>query len=310
MTGPIPGQGDIPQPWGGQPRDPTYGYPGQDYQPQGQGQTQGQGHGQAHGYDDVQWSDQVDPGFPSAGYGGPFGGPPRPGRGRGRVAVIAAVAVLVLAGAGTAVWYFTAGPGKSVDPRPVAVTSDPPLPTREPVRSSSTAPSDGAAAYDVGSCFDEQSGSAPGKVQLNPVPCGGSEAVFVINRIVPNANDCDVGPDYHRHGYEVPDETADVAYCASLVVPANSCFVLGGNAPIARAACGSDPNAVQVLAIETAPSVDSACLDKTDPDVWFYQSATSGQFACVSRPQASTGTSGSSTAPTTSPATSTSNPAG
>jgi hypothetical protein len=61
-------------------------------------------------------------------------------------------------------------------------------------------------------------------------------------------------------------------------------FVLGGSAPIATAPCGSGPNVVQVQAIEPAPTVASACTDKIDPDVWFYQSPVSGQYACVSRP--------------------------
>jgi hypothetical protein len=290
MTGPFPGQGDIPQPWGGRPPEPPFGagQPGADPQQPGY-----------QGYGDVQWSDrQSDPAFPNpgnggydGGYGGGFDGPPP---GRGRVVVIAVVALVVLAGAGTAIWYFAAGPGKSPSPRPVAATSNPPpLPTRQAVEPSGAAP-DGAAAYDVGSCLDEQQGSGPGRVQLTPVPCGGDQAVFVINKVVDTATACDQGVQYHQHGYEVPDETANVAYCASLVVPANSCFVLGGTAPIARVPCGSDPNAVQVLAIETAPDADSACTDKTNPDVWFYQSPTSGQFACVSRP-ASTGTPSSGT---------------
>jgi hypothetical protein len=159
----------------------------------------------------------------------------------------------------------------------------PALPTGPPT---SAAP-DSAAAYDVGSCFDEVGSGQPGKVQLNPVSCAGGSAVFVINSVVASSADCDTGQgaaDYKDHGYEVPDETANVAYCASLVVPVNQCFMLGAAAPIARTSCGSQPNVVRVEAIESAPAAASACSDKTDPDVWFYQAPTSGQFACVSRP--------------------------
>jgi hypothetical protein len=160
--------------------------------------------------------------------------------------------------------------------------------------SSSTSP-DTAAAYDVGSCFDEAQGSGPGKVELNVVECGGDQAVFVINKVVDTVSDCDSGSDFKNHGYEVPDETANVAYCASLVVPSNICFTLAAAQPIQRTACGSAPGTVRVLAIESAPNAGAACSDKTNPDVWFYQSPDSGQFACVSRPAAN------STTPTTEP---------
>jgi hypothetical protein len=167
-----------------------------------------------------------------------------------------------------------------------------PAPTTPPTTTTSASPNP-AAAYDVGSCFNEVSGSSPDKVQLNLVQCGGSDAVFVINDVVPSAARCDSGPggaDYRDHGYEVPDQTANVAYCASLVVPVNDCFVLSGSLPIARVACGPEPDVVRVLAIEPAPSAALACTDKPNPDVWFYQAPTSGQFACVSRPKATTTT--------------------
>jgi hypothetical protein len=227
----------------------------------------------------------------------PDGDPVRPGR---HPAVVPAliVALLVLLGAGGAAWWFTVGPGHKISPQPVAA----PPPTRPQVRSTPSFPSltgtpNTAAAYDVGTCFDEQAGSGQGTVQLNPVTCGGNQAVFVINKVVATSVDCDSDPNvnYAQHGYEVPDETANVTYCASLVVPDSVCFVLGGGAPIAPAPCGSGANVVQVLAIESAPTVTAACTDKTDPDVWFYQSPTSGQYACVSRPVVT----GTPTPPTT-----------
>ncbi len=217
----------------------------------------------------------------------PDGDPVHPRRRHPAVVPAIVVAVLVLLGAGSAAWWFTVGPGHKISPRPVAA----PVPTRPQVRPTPSFPSltgtpNNAAAYDVGTCFDEQPGSAQGTVQLNPVACGGNQAVFVINKVVATSPDCDSDPNvnYGQHGYEVPDETANVTYCASLVVPNNICFVLGGGAPIAPAPCGSGANVVQVLAIESAPTVTAACTDKTDPDVWFYQSPTSGQYACVSRP--------------------------
>jgi hypothetical protein len=213
---------------------------------------------------------------------------------RRSVLVAIAVAVVVIVGAGVTLW-FTAGPGRGSNPTPVAQTSDRPVPPRSAVRPPVSSAPDIAAAYDVGSCFDEDTGGAAGHVELNPVPCGGTEAVFVINSVVPSVARCDVGADYHNHGYEVPDETANVAYCASLVVPVNVCFVIGGTTPIARTPCGSAPNVVQVLAIESAPNPASACRDKPNPDVWYFQAPTSGQFACVSRP----GSTSTSTVPTT-----------
>lgn len=275
MTGPTPGHGDeIPQPWGGRPPESQYGI-GWDGRPP-----------------EPHWTD--------AGYPPPF---PRPPRGPDRKMVAAiAVAVVVVVGAGVALWYFGVGPGHD-NPQPVAATSRNPPPARPIVHppTPSVSTPDAAAAYDVGSCFDEQQAGAPGKVELNPTPCGGPEAVFVINSIVASTGDCEVGTDgadYRDHGYEVPDETANVAYCASLVVPANVCFVLGGTAPITRTVCGNGPNVVQVLAIESAASANTACSDKPNPDVWFYQAPTSGQYACVSRP----GTTATTPVATTVPA--------
>lgn len=242
-------------------------------------------------------------------------GPQPPRRGASRRSKVAiAVAVVVVVGASLTL-LFTASSARGSGGSRAAVNSRasnqgpsgrtprhllPPTTTAVPTTvPTTTGPSpDPAAAYDVGSCFDEISGR-PGKVELNLVPCGGPDAVFVINRVVPSAARCDSGTggaDYRDHGYEVPDETANVAYCASLVVPVSTCFVLGGATPIARAACGSAPNVVRVLAIEPAPSAAAACTDQTNPDVWFYQAPTSGQFACVSRPTATT-----TTAPTTAP---------
>jgi hypothetical protein len=278
MTGPIPGHdNDVPQPWGGRPPESAYG---------------------------IGWDGRPpEPNYSDAGYQPPF---PRPPRGPQRKMVVAiAAAVVVVVGAGVALWYYGVGPGRG-NPQPVAATSrqqppgrpvvHPTIPSTEP---SATNP-DAGAAYDVGSCFDEQQAGAPGKVELNPTPCGGPESVFVINSIVASTGDCEVGTDgadYRDHGYEVPDETANVAYCASLVVPVNVCFALGGSAPIARTVCGSGPNVVQVLSIESAPSANTACTDRTNPDVWFYQAPTSGQYACVSRP----GTTTTTTAPTVTP---------
>lgn len=207
-----------------------------------------------------------------------------------RVIAAAAGAAVALAGVGTAIWYFAAGPGHHVPQVSVAISSNPPAP--DPITGSSDLPTRplsaaNAAAYDIGSCFDEQIGSGPGKVKLNLVPCGGDQSVFVINKVVSAASECDA--DYQRHGYEVPDETVGVVYCAALVVPANQCFVLGGNAPITRAACGSGPDVVTVQSIESAPNVNSACVDTVNPDIWYYQSPSSGQFACVSRPTTKSG---------------------
>lgn len=278
MTGPFPGQGEIPQPWDGHPPPvPDYS----DYGVQGP------------------WPD---PAYPDPGDddGGPFGGPPR-GPSRKVVAAIAA-AVVVVVGAGVALWWFAVGPGHADTPRPVAATNSQPPPIAPVVHPPSSSPSpDAAAAYDVGSCFDEAPGIGSGKVELNPVDCGAADAVFVINRVVGTTSECDAGADFRNHGYEVPDETANVAYCASLVVPADDCITLASSRPIARTPCGTGPNVVRVLAIESAPSPATACKDKTDPDVWYYQSPSSGQFACLSRPAPA----GSTTAPTTAPPTTT-----
>lgn len=277
MTGPTQGQGDeTPQPWGGKPDESRYGTPW-DERP-------------ANPY----FADP-DEDLP------PVGMPPR-GPNRKVLAGIAG-AVVIIVGAGVALWWFAVGPGRDAQPSAAASGQHPapqapvrPVPSTSPAQaapsgtgSPSTAPPPPhpPAAYDVGMCFDEVAGTSPGTVELNPVACAGSRAVFVINDVVASAPDCDTGQgaaDYHNHGYEVPDETANVAYCASLVVPADTCFVLGASAPIARAACGSGPNVVQVTAIEPAANAAGACADKSNPDVWFYQAPTSGRFACVTRP--------------------------
>lgn len=269
VTDPIPGHGEIPKPWDGKP-PPHYR---------------------------TEW-DEPEPEFDD--YGPPMGPPPR-GPNRWVLAGIAA-AVVVIVGAGVTLWWFGVGPGSpnaanAADQR--ATTA--PATTTTPARPATSSVPDTASAYDVGSCFAEQNGTGPKTVELNPVPCGGNDAVFVINAVEPTTTACDSGPgsaDFHDHGYEVPDETANVTYCASLVVPAKACFVLGAGMPIERTSCGSGPDVVQVLAIESAPAAQDACTDKTKPDVWFYQAPDSGQFACVSRPAASTPTSTTTTAPT------------
>ncbi|HEX3649399.1 MAG TPA: hypothetical protein VHV49_13295 [Pseudonocardiaceae bacterium] len=253
------GDDDVPRPWDGKP--PPHYSTAWDFQAQ-------------------QYYEDPGPAEPEPRHRGPS---------RRSVAAIT-VAVLVVVGAGLTL-LFTTGSGSGGGHRPAAAGSQRPATRRTQPATRTTQPTTSAspnpaAAYDVGSCFNEIAGSAPGKVELNLVPCGGPDSVFVINKVVASATRCDSGADYRDHGYEVPDETADVAYCASLVVPANSCFVLGGSVPIVRAACGSAPDAVQVLAIESAPGVATACTDKTNPDVWYYQAPTSGQFACVSRPTA------------------------
>lgn len=263
VTDPFQGPGDIPKPWDGRP-------------PAHYGQ-------QWHRDPDPPYVDQRD-------FGPPIGGPPPKGPSRRALAGIAAAVVVVLA-AVFALWWFSAGPGRSTAAHPVSPTSTP-----VPTRNNATPPPsvdtpDSAAAYDVGSCFDEQNSTGSG-VELNPVPCASADSVFVINAVVPNVSACDGGDgaaDYKDHGYEVPDQTANVAYCASLVVPTNECFSLAANQPIERATCGSGPGVVQVLAIESAPSATAACTDKQNPDVWFYQSPDSGQYACVSRPPGTSG---------------------
>jgi hypothetical protein len=191
--------------------------------------------------------------------------------------VIALCAVVVVLAAGLLIWWFSGGqPGNAQ-----GVAAPAPATTTVPA----TASGDSGVAYDVGTCFDETSGGAPGNVRLDPVPCAGNRAVFVINQVVSVASACDIaGVDYRQHGYEVPDETARVTYCASLVVPPNQCFVISGAEPIARAACGSAGDVVKVLTVATANSVSAACAGQADPDVWYFQSPDSGQYACVSRP--------------------------
>jgi hypothetical protein len=226
--------------------------------------------------------------FPDMKYGGGFfARPPR----KPNFAVVAGiVAAVVVVGLG--IWWFAGGPGRpagvagspsAVSGHQVTITG---TPSPQPLSQPNSALSNPPAAYDLGSCFDEQPGTQAGRVELNPVTCDGDQAVFVIDKIVTRAADCDVGFDYHQHGYEVPDETAHVAYCAALVVPATKCFVLGGGQPVTRTVCGSGPYVVEVLAVENASDVKSACADKVNPDVWYFQSAKSGQYACVSRPAA------------------------
>lgn len=274
MTEPSPGPDDIPKPWDGKP-PPRYR---------------------------SEWDVTVDPVYVEYAEPDPEPGPPR-GPDRRMMAGIAAVIIVVVA-AGVALWWLgQPSGGANAALRRAATSSAAPTAIRQrpgntPPAGGRTTP-DSAAAYDVGQCFDEQFGSAAGNVELNPVPCAGGDAVFVINAVEPTSTACDSGPgsaDYHDHGYEVPDDTAGVTYCASLVVPVNSCFTLAPNTPIAVAACGSSPDVVQVLSIESAPTAGTACTDKTNPDVWFYQSPASGQYACVSR---AAGGGSSATTPTT-----------
>ena len=271
MTGPDPGQGDDSTPTlgGGQPSESR---------------------------NETGWDEQAaEPYYED--YPARFNARPGPSR---KVLLAIAAGVVVVIGAAVALFAFGGFPGRAsgrpaaASQRPSSHHAAPNPPPSLPTRVTATTPAgpsgrspNQAAAYDVGTCFNEVRGASAGKVELNPVPCGGTQAVFVINDVVASASDCDTGQgaaDYKNHGYEVPDQTAQVAYCASLVVPAHQCFVLGGTTPIAKAPCGSAPDVVQVMSIESAPSAATACTDKSNPDVWFYQGPNTGQYACVSRP--------------------------
>jgi hypothetical protein len=201
------------------------------------------------------------------------------GFGRGRLIVTIAAAVVVLVGAAGSVWWFS---GR--DNQPNNRTAAPPVstPRRTPKPRPTTAPD--TSAYGVGTCLTEPIDPSTGGVELNPVPCTGDAAVLIVNQVVTDYNDCQSGADYVNHGFILPDEVASVSYCVSLVVPANQCFEFStdNSKPIQRATCGSAPNVVRVESVEPAASVGDACKDQTAPDIWYYQSPTSGQYACVS----------------------------
>lgn len=251
MTGPIHGSGSEPPPtW-------PEGYAAYREDP---------------GYDE-------EPAFPEVS-------PPQPPR-RSRRMLVGTILIGMLALAlAVALAWQTLGPHRDDGPVGAAVGG---APSVQQGAMPTSAVGSGSSAYDVGTCLYEQPGGAPGAAQLEPVSCAGSQAVFMVNQVVTNPSACDAnsGADYRQHGGEVPDTTANVTYCVSLVVPPNQCFVHSGT--FERVACGSAPDAVRVLAVEPAPTAQAACGDKPDPDVWFYQSPNSGQYACVSWPAGRSG---------------------
>ncbi|HEX4223845.1 MAG TPA: hypothetical protein VHZ97_15870 [Pseudonocardiaceae bacterium] len=223
------------------------------------------------------------------------------GFGRGRlVVVIISAAVIVLVGAAGSVWWFS---GRTNQPNNRGAA--PPVSTPRRTPKPKATPTPDTSAYGVGTCLDEPLDPRGGGLELNPVPCDGSSAVLMINQVVTGYNDCQNGADYVNHGFILPDVVANVSYCASLVVPTNQCFEFSTNnsQPIQRTTCGSAPNAVRVESVEPADNVNDACKDQTSPDIWYYQSATSGQYACVSALPPGASTSGqptTSSQPTTS----------
>jgi hypothetical protein len=226
--------------------------------------------------------------------------PREPGN-RARIIVTIVSALVVLIGAATSVWLFS-GRGNQSNQH-----SAPPVST--PRHTSKPKPTPDTSAYRVGTCLDEPADPNSGGLQLTPVKCAGNSAVLVINQVVTDYNDCQQGADYVNHGFVLSDEVANVDYCVSLVVPANQCFAFStdNSKPIQRAACGSAPNVVRVESVESAATVTDACKDQTAPDVWYFKSPTSGQYACVSSlpPGASsTGTPSTDTQSTGTPATS------
>lgn len=190
------------------------------------------------------------------------------------VSIVAAAVVLL--GTVASVWWFS---GRSTPPsRPHAA---PPVSTPRHTTRPKTPDN---SAYRVGTCLDEPADPNTGGLELTPVPCAGDSSVLIINQVVRDYNDCAQAADYVNHGFVLSDEVANVDYCVSLVVPANQCFAFStdNSKPIQRAACGSADNVVRVESVEPAASVTAACTDQQQPqDVWYYQSPTSGQYACV-----------------------------
>jgi hypothetical protein len=220
---------------------------------------------------------------------------------RSRIVTIA-IAAVVLVGAAGSVWWFSGRNNNQTNQgaaaRPVSTprrTTPKPKPTPD------------NSAYTVGTCLSEPNDPNTGLLQMKPVLCAGQQAVLVINQVVHEYGDCQQDADYVNHGFILSDEVANVDYCASLVVPANQCFAFStdNSKPLQRAACGSAANVVRVESVESATSVTDACKDQTTPDIWYYQSATSGQFACVTPLPPDTS---SSNAPSNAPPTSSSTP--
>ncbi|HEV3356717.1 MAG TPA: hypothetical protein VG247_07960 [Pseudonocardiaceae bacterium] len=195
---------------------------------------------------------------------------------RARIIVTIVAAAVVLIGAAASVWWFS---GRA--PQPNQHAAPPPVST--PRHTSKPKPTPDSSAYGVGTCLDEPVDPNSGGLELTPVPCSGTSAVLMVDQVVTNYNDCQQGADYVNHGFILSDEVANVDYCVSLVVPANQCFAFStdNSKPIQRAACGSAANVVRVESVEPAASVTAACKDQTAPDIWYFQSPTSGQYACV-----------------------------
>jgi hypothetical protein len=227
------------------------------------------------------------------GYGNPP--PALPGRllaGKGRLVTTIVAALVVLVGAAASVWWFS---GRGNQPsHQVTAPTVPRSPAAQLPASRSVVPTTpDNSAYGVGTCLTEPANPATSGLELSPVSCVGGDAVLIINQVVGQYADCQTSADYVNHGFVLTDEAANVTYCLSLMVPVNQCFEFSTNnsQPIQRTACGSAPNVVQVESIETAANAGAACTDKTAPDIWFYQSPSSGQFECVSSQLPSTQTS-------------------
>lgn len=253
-----------------------------DYQPQDYPRTQGY------------YQPTSDP--ESTVHRGPAGGFPSgpPPRRRGSMIAAIAAAVVVIAGAvvGVVLWL---GSGSKAPGGGHAIATPPPassgaLPTQFPGVPASGASgatgsngSPGSPAWSIGACFAEQ--GAVGNITLSQVPCQGDQAVFVINAVIPMSSQCPGGSNYR--GDVIGDRDAKVNYCVSLVVPAGQCFVYddqskAGNAQVVqRTSCGGAQYVVQVQSIERATDPNSACANVSNADIWYYQSPTSGQFACV-----------------------------
>lgn len=200
------------------------------------------------------------------------------GVGRGHLVVTIVAALVVLVGAAGSVWWFS---GRNTPSNHPVAAPPPPSTIRHTPRPT---PTPDNAAYGVGTCLTEPIDPDSGGLELDPVSCDGDVAVLVINQVVTDYNDCQQGADYINHGFILNDKVANVFYCASLVVQTNQCFEFSTNnsTPIQRADCGSAANVVKVNSVEPAASVSQACTDLTAPDIWYFQSPTSGQFACVS----------------------------
>jgi hypothetical protein len=196
--------------------------------------------------------------------------PPPPKKSRTGLIVGLILGVLLLLGGGVAAVVLL---GEPVASQPTATAAP------VPERTSSSAPN-ASGDYAVGDCVWLD------KEYSYKVDCTSPKAALKINSVIAVDAECK-GSDGDYWGDDFHTTDPPHRYCLSLVVPEGQCLqeAQSVKAPgyVMRSTC--TPTAAQdtmkVVKVAQAANADAACTDKQE--AWYFDSPTSGKYACLEK---------------------------